>query len=90
MSAIKTWNVRIKDNRQHYGYYSKNTADKQKEQEKFINTFYGTINKIVDMGALIDPGKYFSEYGNFNIRATEDIANKIGKLEEVESVRKGR
>jgi hypothetical protein len=85
-----SYQVRIKDNRQHsYSYRRNNSAEYQKQQEKYMNDFYELVNKIVDAGSLIDPGKYFIENSYFNIRATEEIAQKVGKLSRVESIQKG-
>ncbi len=92
--VIRSWQVRIKDERKNvYSYYSNTNSNKQaeraKELEEFNSTFYSVINKVVDLGGMIDPGKYFSENNYFNIRATEKIANEVGKITGVESIRKG-
>lgn len=60
--------------------------DHQKNLEVFVAKYYQLINKIVDLGGLIEPQSYYIEDNKIMIKATDEVANKIKQLPGVSGV----
>lgn len=89
---LKDYTVKLKSSKnQRNGYFGwvggkYDPKQAEKEKEEYENEYYGLINQIVELGGIIQPSKYYSEYYGLKIKTSQQVADKIAKLEMVEAV----